>query len=84
MASEHRGWNRRPAGRSIRLGRAPSPSAGTGGTGRPGSGGRSWAAAQRAILEALFMQALVGAVAELRGVDIEEFVFDNADTKVAP
>jgi glucosamine--fructose-6-phosphate aminotransferase (isomerizing) len=40
-------------------------------------------AAQRAILEALFMQALVGEVAELRGVDIEEFVFDNTDTKVA-
>jgi fructoselysine-6-P-deglycase FrlB-like protein len=39
-------------------------------------------AAQRAILEALFMQALVGEVAELRGIDIEEFVFHNADTKV--
>jgi fructoselysine-6-P-deglycase FrlB-like protein len=39
--------------------------------------------AQRAILEALFMQVLVGEVAQLRGVDIEEFVFDNTDTKVA-
>jgi glucosamine--fructose-6-phosphate aminotransferase (isomerizing) len=39
-------------------------------------------AAQRAVLEALFMQALVGAVAEVRGVDVEEFVFHNADTKV--
>lgn len=39
-------------------------------------------AAQRAILEALFMQALVGEVAQVRGVDIEEFVFDNTDTKV--
>lgn len=41
-------------------------------------------AAQRAILEALVMQALVGAVAEVRGLDIEEFVFHNSDTKVAP
>ncbi|MFJ3489489.1 MULTISPECIES: SIS domain-containing protein [unclassified Leifsonia] len=39
-------------------------------------------APQRAILEALVMQQLVGAVADVRGVDIEEFVFHNADTKV--
>jgi glucosamine--fructose-6-phosphate aminotransferase (isomerizing) len=39
-------------------------------------------APQRAILEALVMQQLVGAVADARGVDIEEFVFHNADTKV--
>jgi glucosamine--fructose-6-phosphate aminotransferase (isomerizing) len=39
-------------------------------------------AAQRAVLEALVMQILVGAVADVRGVDIEEFVFHNADTKV--
>ncbi len=39
-------------------------------------------AAQRAVLEALVMQLLVGAVAEVRGVDIEEFVFHNDDTKV--
>jgi glucosamine--fructose-6-phosphate aminotransferase (isomerizing) len=38
--------------------------------------------AQRAVLEALVMQMLVGAVAEVRGVEIEEFVFHNADTKV--
>jgi glucosamine--fructose-6-phosphate aminotransferase (isomerizing) len=40
-------------------------------------------AAQRAILEALVMQILVGAVADVRGVEIEEFVFHNADTKVS-
>jgi len=40
-------------------------------------------AAQRAVLEALVMQILVGAVAEVRGVEIEEFVFHNADTKVS-
>ncbi|MDN4598987.1 SIS domain-containing protein [Leifsonia virtsii] len=39
-------------------------------------------AAQRAVLEVLVMQILVGAVAEVRGVEIEEFVFHNADTKV--
>lgn len=39
-------------------------------------------AAQRAVLEALVMQILVGAVAAVRGVEIEEFVFHNADTKV--
>lgn len=40
-------------------------------------------AAQRAVLEALVLQQLVGAVADVRGVDVEEFVFHNADTKVA-
>jgi glucosamine--fructose-6-phosphate aminotransferase (isomerizing) len=39
-------------------------------------------AAQRAVLEALVMQILVGAVAEVRGIEVEEFVFHNADTKV--
>jgi glucosamine--fructose-6-phosphate aminotransferase (isomerizing) len=39
-------------------------------------------AAQRAILEILVMQILVGEVALSRGIDIEEFVFTNADTKV--
>jgi fructoselysine-6-P-deglycase FrlB-like protein len=39
-------------------------------------------AAQRAVLEALVLQILVGAVADVRGIDIEEFVFHNADTKV--
>lgn len=37
---------------------------------------------QRAVLEALVMQILVGEVANLHGVEIEEFVFHNADTKV--
>lgn len=37
---------------------------------------------QRAILDILVMQILVAAVAELRGVDIEEFVFYHSDTKV--
>jgi fructoselysine-6-P-deglycase FrlB-like protein len=40
--------------------------------------------AQQAILEVLTMQILVAAVAERRAVDIEEFVFHNSDTKVAP
>lgn len=40
-------------------------------------------AAQRAVLEALVLQLLAEAVAQVRGVDIEEFVFDNADTKVS-
>ncbi|GHJ40975.1 SIS domain-containing protein [Streptomyces sp. TS71-3] len=40
-------------------------------------------AAQRAVVEVLVTQILVEAVAELRGVDVEEFVFDNADIKVA-
>jgi fructoselysine-6-P-deglycase FrlB-like protein len=39
--------------------------------------------AQRAILEALVMQILVAAVADLLAVDIEEFVFHNSDTKVS-
>jgi glucosamine--fructose-6-phosphate aminotransferase (isomerizing) len=39
---------------------------------------------QRAILEALVMQILVGEVAHRHGVEIEEFVFHNADTKVDP
>jgi fructoselysine-6-P-deglycase FrlB-like protein len=39
--------------------------------------------AQRAILEALVMQILVAAVADLRAIDIEEFVFHHSDTKVA-
>ena len=38
--------------------------------------------AQRVIIEALAMQILVAAVAEDRSVEIEEFVFHNADTKV--
>lgn len=37
---------------------------------------------QRAILEALVMQILVGEVANLHGVEIEEFVFHHSDTKV--
>lgn len=36
----------------------------------------------RAVLEALFLQGLVAAVAQSRGVEIEEFVFHNDDTKV--
>ena len=39
-------------------------------------------AAQRAILEILVMQILVGEVATARGIEIEDFVFTNADTKV--
>ena len=39
-------------------------------------------AAQRAVLEALVLQLLASAVAEGRGVDIEEFVFHNSDIKV--
>jgi glucosamine--fructose-6-phosphate aminotransferase (isomerizing) len=38
--------------------------------------------AQQAILEVLTMQILVAVVAERRGVDIEDFVFHNSDTKV--
>jgi glucosamine--fructose-6-phosphate aminotransferase (isomerizing) len=41
------------------------------------------AVAQRAILEALVMQSLVGAVAGLLDIAAEDFVFHNADTKVA-
>ena len=40
------------------------------------------AAAPRAILEALVMQILVEEVARQAGVDIEEFVFTNSDTKI--
>jgi len=40
------------------------------------------AAAQRAVLEALVLQLLAEAVAEVRGLDVEEFVFENPDTKV--
>lgn len=36
----------------------------------------------RAVLEALFLQGLVARVADVRGVEIEEFVFHNDDTKV--
>ena len=39
-------------------------------------------AAQRAVLEAAVLQSLVESVAAVRGLDIEEFVFHNADTKV--
>lgn len=39
-------------------------------------------ASQRAVLEGLVMQILVGEVAVARGVEIEEFVFHNSDTKV--
>jgi fructoselysine-6-P-deglycase FrlB-like protein len=38
--------------------------------------------AQRAILEVGVIQILVAAVADLRAINIEDFVFDNADTKV--
>jgi glucosamine--fructose-6-phosphate aminotransferase (isomerizing) len=38
---------------------------------------------QRAVLEALVMQSLVGHVAGIKGIDVEEFVFTNADTKVS-
>lgn len=38
--------------------------------------------AARAVFEALVLQGLVQRAAELRGVDIEEFVFHNEDTKV--
>jgi fructoselysine-6-P-deglycase FrlB-like protein len=37
---------------------------------------------QRAVLEALVLQALAAQVAAQAGVDVEDFVFDNADTKV--
>jgi glucosamine--fructose-6-phosphate aminotransferase (isomerizing) len=39
-------------------------------------------AAQRAVLEAAVLQSLVQSVTAIRGLDIEEFVFHNADTKV--
>jgi glucosamine--fructose-6-phosphate aminotransferase (isomerizing) len=40
-------------------------------------------AAQSAVVEILVAQILVEAVAEVRGVDVEEFVFHNSDIKVA-
>jgi fructoselysine-6-P-deglycase FrlB-like protein len=40
------------------------------------------AAAPRAVLEALVMQILVEEVANQAGIDIEEFVFTNSDTKI--
>jgi fructoselysine-6-P-deglycase FrlB-like protein len=39
-------------------------------------------AAQRAVLEIVLMQILVGEVAAVRGIDVEEFVFEHDDTKV--
>jgi glucosamine--fructose-6-phosphate aminotransferase (isomerizing) len=39
-------------------------------------------AAPRAVLEALVMQILVEAVATRTGVEVEEFVFHHADTKI--
>ncbi|MYS21098.1 glucosamine--fructose-6-phosphate aminotransferase (isomerizing) [Streptomyces sp. DvalAA-14] len=39
-------------------------------------------AAQRAVIEILVAQILVEAVAEVRGVQVEEFVFHNSDIKV--
>jgi glucosamine--fructose-6-phosphate aminotransferase (isomerizing) len=39
-------------------------------------------AAQRAVLEAAVMQAFANDMAVVRGIDVEEFVFHNADTKV--
>ncbi|MCS5718848.1 SIS domain-containing protein [Herbiconiux sp. CPCC 205763] len=39
-------------------------------------------AAQRAVLEAAVMQAFANDMAFVRGIDVEEFVFHNADTKV--
>ena len=38
---------------------------------------------QRAVLEAVVMQVLASRVADHAGIDIEQFVFHNADTKVA-
>jgi fructoselysine-6-P-deglycase FrlB-like protein len=40
-------------------------------------------AAPRAVLEALVLQMLVEQVAHQAGIDIEEFVFHNSDTKVS-
>lgn len=40
-------------------------------------------AAPRAVLEALVLQILVEAVTNAAGINIEEFVFHNSDTKVA-
>lgn len=39
--------------------------------------------ARGVVVETLFFQHLVGAVAELRGVDMDEFLFDPGDTKLA-
>lgn len=39
--------------------------------------------ARRAVLEVVIAQTLVAAVADVRGVDVEEFVFHNPDTKVS-
>ncbi|MDQ1548716.1 MAG: hypothetical protein QOD27_374 [Microbacteriaceae bacterium] len=39
-------------------------------------------AAPRAVLEAIVLQILVEAVTNAAGIDIEEFVFHNSDTKV--
>lgn len=39
-------------------------------------------ASQQAVVEIVVTQILVAAAAEVRGVDIEEFVFHNNDTKV--
>ena len=39
--------------------------------------------AQRAVVEILVSQILAEAVAEVRGVDVEDFVFTHTDTKVA-
>ncbi|MGW5362525.1 SIS domain-containing protein [Actinopolymorpha pittospori] len=36
----------------------------------------------RTVLQTAVLQRLAGALAAVRGVDIEEFVFDNTDTKV--
>jgi glucosamine--fructose-6-phosphate aminotransferase (isomerizing) len=41
------------------------------------------AASQRAVLEAVVLQILVGETANIKGIDIEEFVFYNSDTKVS-
>jgi fructoselysine-6-P-deglycase FrlB-like protein len=38
--------------------------------------------AQRAVLEAVVLQVLVGQVARAAGIDVEEFVFHHDDTKV--
>jgi fructoselysine-6-P-deglycase FrlB-like protein len=37
---------------------------------------------QRAVLEAIVMQVLVAELADLSGIDVEEFIFHNSDTKV--
>lgn len=40
------------------------------------------APSQRAVLEVVVMQVLVGSLAELAGIDVEQFVFHHTDTKV--